>query len=39
MYRDPSIKGPVAMELKDDSYCARKVDEIAQSFDANYQVN
>jgi len=27
------------MELKDDSYLRQKVDEIAQSFDANYQVN
>ncbi|MFT3911794.1 MAG: hypothetical protein QM737_20385 [Ferruginibacter sp.] len=37
--RESINKGAVAMELKDDSYLRQKVDEIAQSFDANYQVN
>lgn len=36
--RNAINKGAVAMELKDDQFLRQKIDEIAQGFDANYQV-
>ena len=36
--RDAISKGAVAMELKDDSYLRQKIDEIAQSFEADHQI-